>query len=243
MQLKRILIAALIAASLTQGAHAGSVAGFGGSTEVTQILNNVELVNQGAQMYQVLQQTIEQVKYTKQQLDNLIKAPQMFWGEAAADLQQLAQLVAKGQALGYALGNIDQQFANKYQGYNPNTYQTASRNWTDTSMDSLKAALQTAGLQSNQFTSEQATISSIQNLAATAPGALQATQAGVMVASQQVVQLQKLRQLYMAQMQAQNAYMAQQVQEQQDSRDQAIHHFQKYTPSGTPGFSSAGGKK
>lgn len=242
MQPKRYLLAALIAAAVAHVAHAGTVAGTGGSTEVTQIMNNVELVNQSAQMYQQVQQTIQQVQYSKQQLQNLVAAPQMLWGQAQSDLQQLSQLVTKGQALGYALGNIDQQFASKYQGYKPSTNQTSARNWNDTSMDSLKAALSTAGMQANQFANEQATMDSIQNIAANAPGALQASQAGVMVASQQVQQLQKLRQLFMAQMQAQNAYLAQQVTEQQADRDMTLNHFQVYTPS-TPGFSSAGGKK
>jgi type IV secretion system protein TrbJ len=244
-KLTRIILAAAVAVAVTS-AQAGSVAGFGGSTEVTQILNNVELINQSAQMYEQVQNTIKQVQYMEQQLKNLTAAPQMIWGQAQADLQQLAQLVAKGQALGYALSNIDQQFASKYPAYNGvalrNNFQGASKTWTQTSLDSLKAALSTAGLQSNQFATEQAAMDSIQNIAAGAPGQLQATQAGVMVAGQQVQQLQKLRQLFMAQMQAQNAFMAQQTTAQQAEVDTANSHFTKYTPGSGSTFSSSGGK-
>lgn len=245
-KLTRIALAVALAAAVSSGANAGSVAGFGGATEVTQILNNVELVNQAAQMYQQVQYTIQQVTMMQQQLKNLVAAPQMVWGQVQSDLQQLTQLVAKGQALGYALGNIDQMFADKYPAYNGvalrNNFQGASKTWTQTSLDSLKAALSAAGMQSNQFATEQVAMENIQNIASSAPGALQAAQAGVMVAGQQVQQLQKLRQLYMAQMQAQNAFMAQQATAQQAEVDTANSHFTKYTPGSGSGFSSAGGK-
>jgi len=242
----RAVAAAMIAATLTQGAHAGTVAGTGGSTEITQILNNAELLMQSAQLYKQVQETIKEVQMAEQQLKNLVAAPQMVWGKAQSDLQDLAQLVAKGQALGYALSNIDQKFAQKYPSYNgvalKGNFQGASKTWTQTSLDSLKAALSAAGMQSNQFATEQMAMNSIQNIASTAPGALQAAQAGVMVAGQQVEQLQKLRQLFMAQMQAQNAFMAQQATSQQAEVDTANSHFTKYTPSGGGGFSSKGGK-
>lgn len=75
-------------------AVAGSV---GGATELTQMLNNIELIGQSAQMYQQVQNTIMQIQHSQQQLKNLIVAPQMVWGNFQADLQQLTQLVAQGQ--------------------------------------------------------------------------------------------------------------------------------------------------
>lgn len=239
-------LAAALVVVLAVPATAGTVAGTGGSTEVTQILNNVELAQQSLQMAQQVQNTITQIQHSQQQLRNLIAAPQMVWGNAASELQQLTQLLAKGQALGYALGNIDQQFSQKYPGYNGaalgNNFQAASRTWIQTSLDSMSAALRVAGLQSNQFANEQMAMDSIQGLASTAPGALQVSQAGVMVAGQQVQQLQKLRQLFSAQMQAQNAYFAHQVNAQAESQKTADDHFQTYQRR-TPTFSSSGGKK
>lgn len=242
---RKTVLAIAAASVVLNPASAGSVAGFGGSTEITQILNNFELLQQSAQMYQQVQNTITQIQHSQQQLQNLVKAPQMVWGNAQSELQQLTQLVAQGQALGYALGNIDQQFATKYPGYNgvalKNNFQGQSRTWTQTSLDSMRSALNVAGMQSNQYANEQAAMDSIQNIAANSPGALQATQAGVMVAGQQVQQLQKLRQLFSAQMQAQNAYMAQQSNAQANDQNTTDAHFVKYQPS-TPDFSSSGGK-
>lgn len=242
--LRTAVLTALAGSMVMNTAHAGSVAGNGGATEVTQILNNAELLQQSAQMYQQVQQTIQQVQMAQQQLKNLINAPQMIWGQVQGELTQLTQLVAQGQALGYALGNIDQQFANQFKGYTTalkTNYVQQSKSWTQTSLDSLKSALNTAGLQSNQFASEQAAMDSIQSIAAGSPGALQAAQAGVMVASQQVQQLQKLRQLFMSQMQAQNAFLAKQEQQQANDRSTMDAHFTQYS-AGSPGFQSKGGK-
>ncbi len=242
---RKVILAALAGSVFANPASAGSVAGFGGSTEITQILNNAELAGQSAQMYQQVQNTITQIQHSQQQLRNLIAAPQMEWGSAQAELQQLTQLVAKGQALGYSLGNIDQQFATKYRGYNgvalKNNFQGASQTWVRTSLDSMSSAMSVAGLQSSQFANEQMAMDRIQSMTAGAPGQLAVSQAGVMVAGQQVTQLQKLRQLFMAQMQAQNAYMAQQTDSQAAEANTANAHFKKYQGS-APGFSSSGGK-
>lgn len=202
-------------------ASAGSVAGTVGASEVTQLLNMAELINQSAQMYQQVQGTIQQIRHSEQQLKNLIAAPKMIWSDAKAELQQLTQLVAQGQALGYSLGNIDQAFSTKWPGFTNQSrnFQQESRSWIQTSLDSMRSAMNAAGMQSNQFANEQAAMDSIQNIVAGSVGALQATQAGVMVAGQQVQQLQKLRQLFMSQMQAQNSFMAGQAQAQSDKNE------------------------
>lgn len=240
------LICGLISVSLLSNSalvHAGG-GGVAGATEVTQILNNVQLLEQSSQMYQQVQQTIMQVNMAQQQLKNLIAAPQFIWGQAQAELQQLTNLVAQGQALGYQLANIDEAFSTKYSGY-ANTakidFKTASRQWTATSLDSIKSALQTAGVQSQQFASEESALQTIQSIASGSQGGLQAAQAGVMVASQQVNQLQKLRQLFMAQMQAQNSYMASQEQKEASRRMANEAHFKTHQERQAT-FSSKGGK-
>lgn len=139
-------------------AIAGSVAGFGGSTEITQILNNVELVNQSALIYQQIQQTLQQVLMEKQQLQNLIASPIQNWGQAQQDLAALADLVAKTGALTYAGGNIDQLFKQKFPGYARTTgtsnFGAKYQGLVQSQLDSLNSALQVAGLQSSQFVNE-----------------------------------------------------------------------------------------
>lgn len=49
-QQRRAILAALAGSMVMSTANAGSVAGNGGATEVTQILNNAELLQQSAQI-------------------------------------------------------------------------------------------------------------------------------------------------------------------------------------------------
>lgn len=204
-------------------AHAGSVAGNGGSTEITQILNNFELVTQSAQMYQQVQQAIQQVQMEQQQLKNLLNAPQQLWGQAQQDLTQLAQLVSQTTAISYAAGNIDQTFRATYPGYaksaGATNYGTKYKALIGQAMDGLNSALQSAGLNASQFTSERAAIQQIQGMSGGSQGSLQAIQAGNMIASQTIDQLQKLRQLLAAQTQSQSNYLAAQAQVQADQTD------------------------
>lgn len=220
--IKKIFLAylALTASSL---ATAGSVAGFGGATEITQILNNVELINQSAQMYQQVQNTLTAVQHSQQQLKNLLVLPSQTWGQAQQELSALTDLVNKTAALSYAGGNIDQLFKQRFPGYARSAGSTnfggQFQNLVQTQLDGLNSALQAAGLQSSQFANERAALQQIQSMSAGSQGSLQVLQAGNMVASATVDQLQKLRQLYMAQMQAQNSFMAGQAQQQADQMD------------------------
>jgi P-type conjugative transfer protein TrbJ len=206
-------------------AQAGSVAGNGGATEVTQTLNNYELVTQSAQMYTQVQQSLQQVQMEQQQLQNLIAAPQQLWGQAQQDLGNLVQLVSKTQAIAYSAGNIDQQFKQSFPGYaasaGSTNYGQQYSSWIQKSLDGLNTALQAAGLNTSQFATEQSAMDQIQNLSAGSPGSLQAVQAGNMIASQTVQQLQKMRQLLANQTMAQTNYLATQQQIKADQTDAA----------------------
>ena len=225
---RKAVMLALAGSMVIGNAHAGSVMGNGGATEVTQILNNVQLVQETAQTYQQIQQLAQQLQYMQSQLQNLTAAPQQIWGQAQQDLTQLTQLVSQSQTLAYAAGNGAQQFQQNYPGFaataGATNYGQQYSTWINNSLNSVSAALQSAGFQANNFASEQAALQSIRNISAGSPGALQAIQAGNMIASNQADQLMQLRQLMTAQMGAQDSYIAarQQVQANQTNAAQTV---------------------
>ena len=72
----------------------------------------------------------------------------------------------------------------------------------------------------DDFGNEQQLVSQLQHRSASAQGQLQAVQAGNEISMTMVGQMQKMRQLQMAQMNAQNAYLTEQK-GRQDAGDQA----------------------
>lgn len=212
---RKAVLGAVAGVMVASAAHAGSVAGNGGATEVTQILNNVQLIEQTSQQLQQIQQVGQQLQYMKYQMKNLQGSPTEIWGQAQTLLERLARLVSRSNGLGYTAGNIAQKFQQTYPGYQPTTdYGQQYGKWTQQSMQGISVALQSAGMQAGDFATEQQSLNQIRAISANSPGALQAIQAGNMISSNMADQLMELRQLETTQMNAQDGWLATQQQVQ-----------------------------
>lgn len=207
--MKRIILSGLL---LTSTIQAGSVGGFGGSLEVTQLLNFIELYDQ-------TQNTLEEVRSSKNILQNAhdqAKGLNSFeWGNSKNELMKLNQLVRKGESLAYSAQNMDALFSKKFSGYSDyqkkksgTTFNKRYENWNKTNMDSIKSSLMAANMQSNQLKSEANLVNKLNYMSQNKSSQIQALQVGHQIAAQQIGQLQKLRQLVMAQMQSEAAYKA-----------------------------------
>lgn len=217
-------------------------AGGGSATELTQILNNVELgsiVSNGASQLSTLSnmldnetmQTLKQIMMVQNQLQDLASIGGSVmgqWQQTSGALYKLQGLVARGQSLSYTLQNLDSTFGKKYPGFgnygSAGTYSNQYKGWSQTSMDGIKGALSAQGLQASNFATEQATMDSLNNLSSNANGTVSAVQAGNAIAAQQVDQLQKLRQLQMEQFNAYSGYMSGQ-QAKQDAGTEGLNSF------------------
>ena len=215
----------------------------GGALEITQIANNVQLAGIQAKEIQQLVRLAQQVQNQLRMLQDIaIQARRLAksdWGNAFQDLQRLAGIVRQGRALAYSLGNLDQIMRETYKGYkdytgiilNQQTFHDRFRTWNETTMDTLRGTLKAVHLQSSQFQTEERTLTTLQGLSQSAQGRMQALQAGHQIAAQQVRQLQKLRQLQMAQMGMQAAFMAGE-EDQKAAQQAAYEQFMK--PAGKP---------
>lgn len=228
---RKHFIALAVAASFTAVApstQAGSVAGFGGSTEITQLANNVELVN----LYlQQVQSYATQLQQYQNMIQNTLNIPAQVWGAVEADLMGVANVVRQGQALAYSAQNIGTQFQNTFKGFSyPQgfNFKTEYRNWSRATLDGIKGAFEAAKMQADQFATEEGVLIGLRSQSQSAQGQMQALQVGAQIAEQQVQQLQKLRQLMMVQMQAQNSYLA--AQEQKDAASRlALDDFFRFS--------------
>jgi len=110
---------------------------------------------------------------------------------------------------------MDGTFRLRFPGYSTSTnYGQSYQTWSQTSLDSTLGALKAAGVQNDQFDSDEALLQSLQGQSQSAVGRMQAIEVGNQIAENQAEQLMKLRQLMMADMQSKAAYQSTMVQAQ-----------------------------
>jgi P-type conjugative transfer protein TrbJ len=177
---------------------------------VQNTITAVEVVAAVLQRVTIIAQQLEQLK-------NMIQNTQNFsagtWeADALPRLEELGQMIDQGKAVAYQMENLDAAFRQRWPGYVPPEDFNASYDlWTQTILDTIRGVLRSSQLQADGFLDEQTRLEAIQELSDSAVGRMQALQAGNMIAVEGVQQLRKLRQLVLAQSNAQTVYMANQT--------------------------------
>lgn len=203
-----VLVMATVAA--TPNARAGTATG--AATEWTQVANNAELIkllessgtqvhNQLTQINQLAQQIETQLNIYQNMLQNTATLPEHIWGQVEADINQLRSIIETGQSIAFSMGNADDVLQQRFQSYStlrtnlPDnaTFSSTYQTWSDTNRETIASTLRAAGLTSDQFTTEEATMSSLRSMSETADGQMKALQVGHQLAAAQVEQTQKLR--------------------------------------------------
>jgi P-type conjugative transfer protein TrbJ len=224
------LSAALVLASVSP-AFAG-VGVF--ATEFTQLLNHVELINQ--YIRQGMQYT-SQLQQLQQQIIAGTKNPSQIFGNAQMDLQQLGNTVQGGLSLAYTMQNLNSVYGQRFPGYAPQgtNFSTQYQTWGKTVLDTVLGTLRAAGLQGNQLQSEQSILQGLRGLSGSAVGQMEAAQVGIQIGEQQVEQLQKLRELMLADLQSKAAFQSAEVQNQLATQAQGDTFFGplRFTSNGT----------
>jgi len=213
------VICGLLSLGLPAPARAGGLSPYPVASEFTQIANNIQLVISYATLANQYATQIQQ--YQRQIIDGTILSNQQF-GNLSQDLVGLQHVVQGGNSLSYSMANLDSQFSSKFPTYAsmPNTsFATRYSTWSQTSMDSTRTALDAAGMQSDQMTTDQQTLDILKQHSVGAQGQLEAAEVGNEIAVQQAQEMMKLRQLMMADMQSKAAFQAQQIAQQ----DEAAH--------------------
>jgi len=235
-------------------AHAGGAV-TGGATEWTQLLNNSELIamvgksteqinNQIKQITQLAEQIQNQIRIYQNMLQNTAQLPNHIWGQVQADLQRLQNIVGQGQGIAFSMGNVDDVLKQRFKSYSdfktnlPSgaSFSSTWQNWSETNRDTIGATLRAAGLTSEQFNSEEATMSQLRTMSQTSDGQMKALQVGHQIAAQEVAQMQKLRGLFSQQV----TMMGTWFQSKQAEADLAQARRDSFFTSSTP--STAGGQ-
>lgn len=246
--------AVLLVLSAAGAANAGAMAG--GATEWTQLLNNVQLLEQSGQgvtqISNQVSQITNQVTQIQNQLDqyrtmlqNLEKLPDTIWGQAEQDLSLLRNLVRQGDGIAFSMGNLDDVLKQRFPSFEDfagsvesgQNFSDEYQTWSQTNRDTIGGTLAQAGITAQQFDSEQGTMLQLKAQSETAVGQMQALQVGHSIASQQVEQMQKLRGLVAQQ----STMMGTWYQSEQAAKDLAQNRREKFFSSTIPPVS--GGQK
>lgn len=213
-RISRCLLIALLVIGIstpTQKTHAGgTISGF--ATEVTQILNNIELAGLNLTQIKALanqaQQLVNEALMIEMQIKNLLVLADNPLA-LVNSLTQLSSVVERGQILSYVASNIEGDYQTKYEGYT--TYETNGitsdeiiqkyTDWSQDNEDNIIAHLESAGLQEETIENEEARVAAILLMSQSSEGRLQAIQAGNQIAAEQVRGLQRLRKLMLDQAQ------------------------------------------
>lgn len=188
------------------------------STFYQQIFEYVEQVN-------TTLNTAEQLHTQIQQYQNMVtqgtSLPNSMFGSIAADLKNVANIYNRSQALGRQIQDMDSKFNTAFPGFESYLSQAANsaeapnrdryEKWSVQGRDNVKTAMEAADLNTGAFESENIQLARVVSRSQSAVGRMQAIQAGNEIASQNVQQLQKLRDLLATQINMQGNYMAQQV--------------------------------
>ena len=203
--------------------HAGGPVG-GFATEVTQIANHVELVNQLLQQTHMAATVLSQ--FQDMQVQGLTIQQQQF-GPIMAQLQQLGGAVQGGLALAYSMQNLDAQFQQRFPGYqrSGNSYSQQYQTWSNTVLATTLGTLRAIGLHGQQLQTEQAIINALRQMSQSAQGRDQMIEVGNQVSEQQVEQLQKLRQLMLVDLESKATYQAYALQQQANGQGDADAFF------------------
>jgi type IV secretion system protein TrbJ len=135
------------------------------------------------------------------------------------DLNMLQGLLVQSQGLAGTMAQMDVEFRNTYGGYTgPDTATTWAmkyNNWAAMSLRSMNGSLNAANYQGGMLQSENQFMQQVQMMNQMPLGQDQSLQLSNSIATEQVAQMQSLRQLMIADMTSKAAYTAQQVNTQQ----------------------------
>jgi type IV secretion system protein TrbJ len=136
-----------------------------------------------------------------------------------ADLSMLSTILVQSQGLAGTMAQMDAQFRQTYGNYNgPDpavSFALKYNNWATTTLKTINGSLNSAGYQGGMLQNERLWMTQIQAMNQMPLGRDQSLQLGNTIATEEVAQLQALRQLMIADMQSKAAFTAQQVSAQQ----------------------------
>ena len=166
------------------------------------------VVKQGTQIAQQVQQLEHELEMMRDMALNSLPAATVAWGETGTALDTLGKAIDLGMSISYAASDVADVFEGRFPGYvAPTDWPAAYKSWSTSVLDTLRGTLASAGRNVADARDVQTALDALRSSNDGAQGRLEALQIGNQIASLQVEEIAKLRQLFAAQINAQNAYL------------------------------------
>jgi type IV secretion system protein TrbJ len=214
--LKTQLVPMIVMALMSSAGMAGTVAGTGGSTEITQIANNIQLAKQYEQQIAAY---VRQGIQMENEMKNLIQNPASILGtDIGRIINGVGDIMSGGNAIGANMARIDKNFASTFKSPQAASLSKNFLRWHKTNTDTLEGAMKSAGLHRDQYASETEALSALYNQSQQTNGSLDSLQTLSQINVRQIQQMQSLGDLVASQNIAASTYMATQNAKEEASR-------------------------
>ena len=211
----------LLSLTSASDARAGILAG--GASEVTQVLNKVELIMQTKKIVDQVRQTKQTLQLLKNNFQRLNPAS---WGQFTGALNLLADSVKQGERTAFALARADEEYERRFalasgSGERPARFSHAYQGWWKKNRASVRDILAKVGMKASDFRNQQAGLRKLQNLSRSPGSRDQILQAANELAVTQSRQLQELQEIGMQQIALQGTTFT--------AEQEQIHHEREAT--------------
>jgi P-type conjugative transfer protein TrbJ len=186
----------------------------GGATEVTQMMNNAELVHQVSQLAQQIQ---NQITMIQDMIYNTLKMPDQLFRDVKGIYSKVKGIIDRTQGLAYNLANMDEELKRRFKSYSDMNSLTLVGDFSDeyrkivgTQMETVRSTMEAIGVSFEELVDDDASaLKELQQKASSANGRNELIQATNQLLGFMAEDAMKLRQLQMMQAQmAGTAYEA-----------------------------------
>jgi P-type conjugative transfer protein TrbJ len=216
---KKLKLIALVLALCQISAPAYAGGGLtGGATEITQLMNNAELITQ---VTQLAEQIVNQITMIQDMIYNTLTIPDQLFRDIKGVYSKVKGIIDKTQGLAYNLANLDDELKRRFKSYTDlsslsqiSDFSSEYKNIVGTQMETVRSTMEAIGVSFEELVNDDASaLEELQNKASSAKGRNELIQATNQLLGFLAEDAMKLRQLQMMQAQmAGTAYEAERAQ-------------------------------
>jgi len=212
-KLNKIIALCLLFCFLTNAVYAGGGI-TGGAREITQLMNNAELVKQVSQL---AEQIHNQITMIQDMIYNTLTIPDQLFRDVRGVYSKIKGIIDRTRGLAYNLANMDEELKRRFKSYSDigylsrvSDFSSEYRSIMDTQMETVRNTMEALGVAFEELINDDASaLAVLQSKARSAKGRNELIQATNQLLGFLAEDAMKLRQLQMMQAQmAGTAYEA-----------------------------------